>query len=179
MHVIATAIRLLKHLFARKVGEDAQLDLGIVSTEQGPAVLRQEGLADSPAVLGAYRDVLQVGVAAAQPTCRRHRLVEIGVDPSCFRFHQLGQGIDVGAFEFAQHPVLQHERDYGMVIAEFLQHGGVGAESCFGAAGFLAIQPQGVEQQFPQLFGRGQVEVHPGSLLGLVFQPLQGAAHFC
>ena len=38
-------------------------------------------------------------------------------------------------------------------------------------------QAKGVEQQLPQLFGRGQVEVHTGGRFGLRFQALQSRAH--
>ena len=153
VHVVAAAVGLLQHLFAREVGEDAQLDLGVISAEQGPALLRQEGLADPTAVFGAHRNVLQVGVAAAQPPRCRHRLVEIGVDSPGFRLHQLRQGVDVRALELAEHPVLQHQRHHRVVVAEFLQHGGVGAEAGFGAPGFLAIQAEGVEQELSELLG--------------------------
>lgn len=77
--------------------ENAQLDLRIVGTEQLPALLGQKGLADSLRKFSANRDVLQIGVAAAEPTCRRDRLVEVGMDPSGFCFHQLGQRIHIGA----------------------------------------------------------------------------------
>ena len=89
MHVITAAIGLLQHLFAGEVGEDAQLDLGVVSTEQRPAVLGKKGLADAAAVFGANRDVLQVRVAAAQSPGGGDGLVEVGVHTPCFRFHQL------------------------------------------------------------------------------------------
>ncbi|CAI8168423.1 MAG: Uncharacterised protein [Synechococcus sp. CC9902] len=49
--------------------------------------------------------------------------------------------------------MLQHQWHHGMIAAEFFQHGGIGAEPGFGASGFLAIEPKGVEQKFPQLFG--------------------------
>ena len=153
VHVVAAAVGLLQHLFAREVGEDPQFDLGVVGAEQGPALLGQEGLADAPAVLGAHGNVLQVGVAAAQAPSGRHCLVEIGVHPPGFRLHQLRQGVDVGALELAEHPVLQHQWHHRVVVAEFLKHGGIGAEAGFGAAGFLAIQAKGVEQQLSELLG--------------------------
>ena len=77
--------------------ENAQLDLRIVGTEECPAVLGQKGLANLPGIFRAYRNVLQVGIAAAEPACGGDRLVEIGVNPSGFSFHQLGQRIHIRA----------------------------------------------------------------------------------
>ena len=62
VHVVAVGVGLHQHLLAAEVGEDAQLDLGVVGADQLPALLGQERLADAPAELGADGDVLQVGV---------------------------------------------------------------------------------------------------------------------
>ena len=67
-----------------------------------PVLLGKKSLADSSAEFGADGDVLQVGVATAQPACCRNRLVEIGVNPAGFYFHKLWQGINVGAAQFAE-----------------------------------------------------------------------------
>ena len=64
MDIIPLVEGLDQHLFPREVGEDAQLDLGIVGADQLPAFLGQEGLADPTTELGADRNVLEVGIAA-------------------------------------------------------------------------------------------------------------------
>ena len=43
-------------------GHHPQLDLAVVGVQQDPAGLGHEGAADGPALLGAHRDVLQVGI---------------------------------------------------------------------------------------------------------------------
>ena len=79
------------------MGEDAQLDLAVVGAKQLPTLLGQEGLADLTAVGRADGDVLEVGIAAGEPSCGGHRLVEVGMYPAGFWFHQQGQGIHIGA----------------------------------------------------------------------------------
>ena len=169
MHVVARAVGLLQHLFPGEVGEDSEFDLGVVGAEQCPAFLGEERFADATAVFRANGNVLQVGVAAAQAARRRYGLVEVGVDAAGFRFDELGQSIDVGALELAQDAVLQHEGNDGMVVFEFFENGGIRAESGFRAPRLLAIQSERVEQQFPELFWRGEVEVHLCHLFGLSF----------
>ena len=64
MHIVTGLVGLHQHRFAREVGEDAQLNLAVVGTDQLPALLGQEGLANPPGKFRANRDVLQVGIAA-------------------------------------------------------------------------------------------------------------------
>jgi hypothetical protein len=82
-----------------QVGQDAEFDLGIVCREEPPAWRGDEGLADSPSLYGADGDVLEVGVAARQPSRRRAGLVVGGVDPSRPGMNQERQGVDVGGFQ--------------------------------------------------------------------------------
>ncbi len=57
-------------------GHDAEFDLGIVGRQKEVFFVgRDKGFADLPSVLIANRDILQVGVVAAQPPGGRHRLV--------------------------------------------------------------------------------------------------------
>ena len=174
MHVVTAVVGLHQHRLAGEVGEDAQLDLGVVGAEQQPALLGQEGLADAAGELRAHRDVLQVGVAAAQPARGGDRLVEVGVDPAGFRLHQGGQSLDIGAAQFAEDAVLQHHRHHRVVRLEFLQHGRIGAPAGLGLAGFAAVELEGFEQQFAQLLGGGEVEVHPCTGAGLLLQAGEG-----
>ena len=61
-----------------------------------------ERAADFPAELGPDRDVLQVGIAAAQPAGRGDRLVEARVDAAGLGVDELRQRVDVGALELLQ-----------------------------------------------------------------------------
>ena len=59
------------------------------------------------AVVGADRDVLQVGIRGGKAAGRCDRLVEGGVDPVRLQVDQGGQRVDVGPLELAQLPVFQ------------------------------------------------------------------------
>ena len=74
------AERLDQRLVARQVGEHAQLDLRVVRRDQDVTRFGDERAPDLAAELGADRDVLQVGIAAAQPSRGGDRLIEAGVD---------------------------------------------------------------------------------------------------
>ena len=52
------------------MGEQAQLDLGIVGRDQLAARLGDEGAADLAALLVAHRNVLQIGLGRRQPSGR-------------------------------------------------------------------------------------------------------------
>ena len=178
MHVVALLVGINQDRFAREVGEDAQLDLGIIGTQQLPALLGQKRLANPARKLGAHGNVLQVWVAAGQAPGGGDRLVEIGVHSAGFSFHQQWQGIHIGALELAEDAVLQHQGHHRMVGFEFFEHGRVGAPTGFGFAGFFAVEPQGVKEQFAQLFGGGEVEVNPRGGPGIGLQLAQGGGQF-
>ncbi len=61
---------------ARQMGEDAELDLGVVGGDEDMAGVGDEGLADVAADLGADGDVLEVGVAGAEAPGGGDGLVE-------------------------------------------------------------------------------------------------------
>ena len=104
------------------MGEDPQLDLRVVGRQEPPArPARDERLADLAAVLGADRDVLQVGVARAQPAGRRDALVERGVDPAVLGMHKLGQRVQVGALELRELAMLQQQGGKRVLERQLLQ----------------------------------------------------------
>ena len=81
VEVAAGAERLDQAGVLGQVGHDPHLDLAVVGRQQrGVALADDERLADPAALLGADRDVLQVGVGAGEPAGRRDQLVERGVD---------------------------------------------------------------------------------------------------
>ena len=78
------------------MGQDAQLDLGVIGREKLPSPARDKGFSDLASLLGADGDILQVRVAAAQPAGCGHGLVERGVDAPGLRVNQLQECIGVG-----------------------------------------------------------------------------------
>ena len=76
VHVAILGEGLLQLEVAAKVGQQAQLDLRIVGGQQQPAIFRQERLADLPPHFRPDGDVLQIRLAGAEPTGRRHGLLE-------------------------------------------------------------------------------------------------------
>ncbi len=94
---------------ARAVGQQAQFNLAVIGRHQRPALAGHERLPDPAAFLGTDRDVLEIGVGAAQPAGGRHGLVEGCVDPAGIGIHQLEKGICIGGFEFGQGTVPQHQ----------------------------------------------------------------------
>ena len=70
-----------QRLVAGQVGHDPHLDLAVVGREQRlVAGADDERLADTAPLVGADRDVLQVGIGRGQPPGRGDGLVERGVD---------------------------------------------------------------------------------------------------
>src|SRR3989449_9229168 len=78
--VLTTPERLDDRRIAREMGEDAELDLGVVGGDEPPALRRDERGADPPAQLGPDRDVHEVRVLRGEPPGRRHELVARRVD---------------------------------------------------------------------------------------------------
>ena len=71
----------VKHrLVMAQVGDQPQLDLGVVGTEEHVALGGDKGAADFLAVIGAHGNVLQVGIGRGQSACGGDRLVVGRVD---------------------------------------------------------------------------------------------------
>ena len=84
--------------FAGHVGEDAELDLGVVGGEELPTrlVVGSEGVADSSAEGCSDRDVLDVGVVRCESSRGGSGLVKGAVDASGGRVDHLGKRVGVG-----------------------------------------------------------------------------------
>src|SRR5205085_8858785 len=85
-----------------QVCQHAQLDLRVVRGNQhvpGSGDKRPPNLASE---LGANRDVLKVGIRAAQAASCRNRLVEAGVHTPGDRMYKQGQRIDVRALQLVE-----------------------------------------------------------------------------
>ena len=171
--VEAVAEGLLQRLDVGDMGEQAQLDLGVVGAQQHMALLGDEGLADAPALLGPDRDVLQVGVGRRQPPGRGRRHGEGGVDPARVRVDLLDQGVGIGALQLGQLAPFQHlDRQFVALGGQGVEHvraGRVGAGLALLAA---AVQAHLVEQHLAQLLGRADGEGVAGQLVDLLLQLL-------
>ena len=93
--ILGSLICLDQTLIAGHVGEDAQLDLGVVGIQEQESVPRHKDLPDLPSKLHADRNVLEVRLRAGDPACRRDRLVKAAVDPAIL-FDICSQTVRVG-----------------------------------------------------------------------------------
>ena len=153
-----------------QVGDAAQLDLVVVGDEELPARLRDEGPPEEPALVGAHRDVVQVGLVGRQPAGARDGLVEGGVDATVGP--DLAQEpLAVGRPELLDLPVGEERVDQlGPLVAQALERRGVGGEAGLGA--LLRRQPALVEQDLAQLRRRVEVERPARDQVHLLLQPL-------
>ena len=106
-----------QQLLVGYMGQDAQFHLAVVGGDELPARRRNKGAADLAADLGADRDVLQVGVAAAQAPRHGAGLVEAGVHAAGLRVDQGRQRIDIGAAQLFQLAMLQDQVDGTALLA--------------------------------------------------------------
>ena len=95
MDILGSLISLDQALIAGHVGENAQLDLGVVGIQEQESVPRDKDLPDLPSKLHADRNVLEVRLRAGDPACRRDRLVKAAVDPAIL-FDICSQTVRVG-----------------------------------------------------------------------------------
>ena len=86
---IRPVIEAVDHIFVPgDVGEDSELNLGVVGVDQRPALPRHKELAHLRPQFGPDGDVLDVGLGAADPPGAGLGLVEGGVD-AAVRLHRL------------------------------------------------------------------------------------------
>ena len=97
------------------VGQQPQLDLGIVRPHQHPARAGHKGPADLPAQLRAHGDILQIGLRAGDAAGGGNVLVEAGMHPAV-RLHQGQQPVQEGALQLGEEPVFHHHGHDGMVV---------------------------------------------------------------
>ena len=137
----------------------AQLDLAVVGHQQHLAIgARHERPPDLAADLRTHRDVLQVGVRAAEPPGRRGRLVEGACVPGRPGPDELRQRLEVGRVELVELAPRQQRVDDRMLLAELLQDARVGRELPFGRL-LARLQPELPVQDLAKLRRRVQVEL--------------------
>lgn len=127
-----------------------------------------EAGAHRPAEVGPDRDVLQVRVGAGEPPGGRRRLVEGGVDAARLRVDQVGQRVEVGVLQLGQLAPGLDLLDDRVLVADLLEHAGVGREAGF-AAPFTG-QPQVFEEDGADLLGRSDRELFAGHLVDVLFE---------
>ena len=107
------------------VGQDAQLNLGVVRVHQHMALRRREHPAELAAQVRPGGDVLQIRLRGAEAARGGDGHLEPRPDPPV-GVHGLQQSLGVGGFQLGVLPVLQHRVHNGMLEAELFQHLGVG-----------------------------------------------------
>ena len=141
--VLAAQEDVAQDLLVGDVGQDAELDLVVVDAQQDVPGLGDEAGADLAAGLGADRDVLQVRVDARQAPGGGRRLLERGVQPAVGA-DPVRERVQVGLGELGQLAVALDLGDDRVLVADRLQHLGVGAEA--GLAAALAAELELLEQ---------------------------------
>ena len=106
--VVAAPERLDQRFLVGEVRQHPQLDLRVVRRNQHVTGSAMKARRISRPSSRANRDVLQVRVAAAQPSGRGHRLVEARMDAAGLGVHELRQRVDVGAFQLHQPAPLEN-----------------------------------------------------------------------
>ena len=68
----------------RDMCEEPQLELRVIRGNDFVSLLRHERAANTPAKIGANRNVLQIGIAGRKPAGGRNSLIELAVNaPVC------------------------------------------------------------------------------------------------
>ena len=125
VHVLVRGERREQSRVLGEVREDPQFDLVVVRHRQLPALARQEGVAQSTALLGAHGDVVQVRAVRGEPAGARDRLVERGVDAPVGS-DRVDQRRAVGAAQLLDFAVAQDQRDDPVLVLDRLEARGVG-----------------------------------------------------
>ena len=162
--------RLLHGLVPGDVGQQPQLDLGIVRIHQHMARGRHEHLPHFAAQVRAGGDVLQIGLRGAQAARGRYRHLEAGAD-AAVGVDDLQKPVGIGAFQLGILPVGQHV-GHQRLILQLLQHVRIG-----GPAGFRLFpvgQAQVLEQHLSQLLGGIDVELLSGGGVNALLQLADG-----
>src|SRR5439155_15451680 len=92
------------------MGQEAQLDLGIVSREEQGAGRSDEGATNGLAARGTHRDVLQVRVGGRQPSRGGTGLIKARMDASGLGVDESRQRVHIGGLELRQLAVLEDRK---------------------------------------------------------------------
>ena len=169
MDVDAVRKGLLEGRNIRDMGEDAQLDLGIVERDERLALIGHERLTDAAAFLGADRDVLQVRVRRGQAPGVGARDRIGGVHAARLRVDVLLKRVGVGGLQLRQLAPIKHAAGQIMLRREVLKN--IGPGRVLARLPFLAArQAHFVKEDVTQLRGRTHVELFARKLMDLIFK---------
>ena len=127
---------------AGHVGQDAELDLGVVRVGKGISVTGNECFADLPAEFRFHRDILQVGIRGADASCGGNGLVERRVDPLVVS-HKSHKALRIGGAELGEAAVLKDiidDRVFGRQCFQDACGCGVAGFGLFAAGGVPSFQ---------------------------------------
>src|SRR5205085_9983408 len=149
----------------RDVRQQTQLKLRVVRRDEDVPTVGDEGAADAPTEFRADGDVLQVRLRTAEPSRRRHGLVELAVDAPV-RADERRQGVRVGRLELVQLSELDEEaRQLVPLRGQLVEHGAARRDL---ARGGLAVRADvQLFEHFADLLRRVDLELAPGQLVNL------------
>ena len=137
---VGSALKAVDHSrIAGHMGQEPQLDLGIIRIHQHTAGRGREHLAQLGPQLGADGNVLKVGFSGGQPPSGGHRILERGAEPPV-RTDDLGQTVHIGGLQLGELAVLQNLVNDGVLAPQLVQHLGIGGPAGFGL--FHRWEPQ-------------------------------------
>ena len=106
MDILSLPVSLDQFLVARHMGQHPQLDLRIVRVQENKSIFRHKHFADQSSQFHPHRDILKIGLCAADPSCSGDRLIKGGMDPAVF-FDHCAQAVRVSGFQLCKLPVFQ------------------------------------------------------------------------
>ena len=171
VNVQALGEGLLQLRNVRHMGHDAQLDLAVVGADELGALRRDEGGADLAALLGAHRDVLQVGIGRGEAAGGGGGQRVGGVDALRFRIDEVRQRIGIGGAELRELAPVEHAAgELDALRGQILQRVRIGAPGA-GRGLAAAGQAHAAEEDVAQLLGRADVEALARELIDLLLDP--------
>ncbi len=108
MNVDTVAESLLELRDIGNMSGQAQFDLAVIRRQQQMAGLGDKGAADAAALLGADRNVLQVGIVRREASGRRHGKRVGGVHPPGLTVDLFAERIGISRFELGQLPPFEN-----------------------------------------------------------------------
>ena len=164
MDILGGAVGLDQPLVPGHMGQNPQLDLGIVRVNEHAALRRHKYLADLPPQLHAHRDILQVRFCATDSTGGRDGLVKFPVNPS-IGANVSGQPLRIGGVQLGQLAVIQNLSHHRVVVRQLFQH--VRSSGIAGLGLFASRKLHLPEQDLSQLLGGVNIKPLSGFLIDL------------
>ena len=138
-------------LVGRQVGQEPQLDLGVVAGKKHTPRRDREGRAHPVTQLGAGGDVLQVGIRAREAPRRGDGLVECGVNAAVLP--DVGRKrIQVGALDLGPLAIVEHRLHPCILGCQVIEGLGVrGVEACLSLLEAKGGKPPHVKEDMREL----------------------------